>query len=236
MNDWGQAGLALGTTITSMGSLPTHMSNLAFVSFTATMNALGVADVSVGNDHTCVMFATGSITCFGRNVSGQLGLTLATNVAVGDSADELLTLALPVVFKYTTVRAVQIAAGVSATCALFTNGGILCWGRGDTGLIGRDTAASVGSAGLPVNALDYISFFDTIPAKSISLKYDHACAVFVNNRARCWGSNSNSQLGELTGAATMGTGAGANSITSAAYVVFPPTINTIPLLSVAAGR
>jgi alpha-tubulin suppressor-like RCC1 family protein len=101
-----------------MGSLDTHMSNLPFIAFTSSMNSLGVADVSSGNDHTCVMFLSGTMTCWGKNDHGQLGLNLASGAIVGDAASELVNVLVPIVFKaaVNTVQVAQIAAAQASTC------------------------------------------------------------------------------------------------------------------------
>jgi hypothetical protein len=81
--------------------------------------------------------------------------------------------------------------------------------------------------------LSFITFSDTLPATQIT-GADHACALHVNRRVRCWGRNNEEQLGDGT-SSNRGSGAGALSIPSAVYVTFAPSINTIPIVAVDAG-
>jgi alpha-tubulin suppressor-like RCC1 family protein len=117
--------------------------------------------------------------------------------------------------------------------ALFVNGRIICWGAAASGQLGRDSTTEYGVSG-NVNTLDYISFSDLVPARSISSKYTHNCAVFVNDRVRCWGLNANYQLSDGT-TNDRGKGTGVNSITSATFVDFSPSVNIIPVSAVAVG-
>jgi hypothetical protein len=85
-----------------------------------------------------------------------------------------------------------------------------------------------------MSTLGFISFSDTILARHISMADLHICAVFVNDRVRCWGDNAYYQLGTEDDG-IKGTGTGLESITSAVFVTFAPSINTIPIASVSVG-
>lgn len=207
------------------------MSNLIYISFTSSLQALGVAEISTGFTHGCALFLTGSAVCWGSNSSQELGYA-AIGSNMGDSANEMLNI-VPLNFKasYTTSLLVQIACGKLTTCALFSNGRILCFGEGSDGATGRDSSADVG-VGTPLSTLTYIAFSDSIPATMLSLAR-HSCALFINGRIRCFGDNLAQQLGDTT---TISHGrSSTSSITAAVFVTFAPTINTLEITLISAG-
>jgi len=80
--------------------------------------------IALGADHSCALLQTGSIKCWGRNTSGQLGdNSLSSNNN-------------PVTVPGIT-NAVAITAGTAHTCALLVNGRVMCWGANDAGQLGN---------------------------------------------------------------------------------------------------
>ncbi len=119
---------------------------------------------------------------------------------------------------------------------LFTHGRILCWGSCSSGRCGRDvTDLESGNHLSPLRSLALISFSDNLPALFIGGGSRFFCAIFANERLRCWGLNSNQELGDRT-TVSKGLGSGSVSITRAVYVTFAPTIDTIPVIAVDGGR
>jgi len=84
------------------------------------------------------------------------------------------------------------------------NNTIVGWGRNDLGQLGiGSTTNQIGaSSGTMGNSLQTIELFDktnpTNAALAITKIYsgeNHSCALFNNNRAKCWGSNNYGQTG-----------------------------------------
>ncbi len=102
-----------------IGVAVTDMTNLNFISFAASLANLGVADLSVGHDHACVMFSNGSVTCWGGNSDEQLGGPFPAGSPQGDDSLEMVNLP-PIVFAPTiaTIQVVQIAAKPFLTCGI----------------------------------------------------------------------------------------------------------------------
>jgi alpha-tubulin suppressor-like RCC1 family protein len=131
--------------------------------------------VTTGLRHSCAVNVDGNAYCWGNNETGQLGTG-----AVGGSVE----VPVPVMggHMYTAV-----AAGDSSTCALRTDGAVLCWGSNAHGQLGRSSAG--GSSGTPVPVPGGPVF------SAVSVGAGHACAIDVAGAAYCWGRNTYGQLG-----------------------------------------
>jgi hypothetical protein len=119
--------------------------------------------------------------------------------------------------------------------ALFSIGRIVCFGDNSNGYLGVNSFQTMIALG-GITSLGFITFSDTIPAilMSQSGTSSSTCALFVNGRVRCWGTNVNQQLGDASIQAR-GTNTALNSVTTATFVSFKASINTIPITSVDLG-
>src|SRR5262249_54634787 len=78
------------------------------------------------------------------------------------------------------------AIAVAGPCALEKGGRVACWADTDRGQPrGRATGPVTA---LPVEGLP--------PARQITAGDAHVCALLTDGTARCWGANSNGQLGD----------------------------------------
>ena len=113
-NTKGQLGLSSGTPV-SLGSLPGEMAQVSFISFSASINALTVAEISASSNPTCILFTTGGVFCWGGNTHGGTGLD-DTAEPVGDDPGDMENLK-PLVFAATITHAVvQVSAGDASVC------------------------------------------------------------------------------------------------------------------------
>jgi alpha-tubulin suppressor-like RCC1 family protein len=129
----------------------------------------------------------GSVQCWGRNDSGQLGLGHSNDI--GD--DELPSPSISTVPL--GISAKQIAAGGDTTCALLIDDSLRCWGRNDFGQLGLGHSNSIGDNELPTDALARVQLGGT--PISVAVAGDHTCALLSTNEVRCWGHNSRGELG-----------------------------------------
>ena len=81
----------------------------------------------------------------------------------------------------------QVAVGMSHACALTDTGEVYCWGDNTFGQLGNSDA-TVASSSVPLKVAN-------LQALYITSGRDHVCAQLVDNSLKCWGSNSNGQLG-----------------------------------------
>lgn len=83
------------------------------------------------------------------------------------------------------VDVAAITSGQDFSCALLADGGVRCWGAGESGQLGDGGRAT---------RLDAVTPADLGPATMVSAGAQHACAL-VETSVWCWGRNDTSQLG-----------------------------------------
>lgn len=145
----------------------------------------GVVSLSAGTYHTCAITATGGVTCWGTNGSGQLGngsLT-ASNVPVSVTGLQSGVIAL--------------TGGRQHTCALTAAGAAVCWGSDVVGQLGNDASLVDQPAPAVVQGL-------TEGVTALSAGTYHTCAA-VSGGAKCWGYDVHGQLGNDTATANRST-------------------------------
>ncbi|MBM4376453.1 MAG: hypothetical protein FJ095_15335 [Deltaproteobacteria bacterium] len=166
---------------------------------------LGVLSVTSGGDHTCALFTTGQVKCWGANDAGQLGLgdTASRGDAPGEMGDDLAFVDLGA-----GARATALVVGARHTCARLDTGKVKCWGANGSGQLGLGDTANRGDA--PGAMGDALSTLDLGPGASVvalAAGDDHTCARLDDGALKCWGANDAGQLG-LGDTASRGDGPG----------------------------
>ncbi len=149
--------------------------------------------ISSGRSHVCAILDNGSVKCWGWNQWGQLGLGDTNNR--GDGPGEMGD-SLPAVDLGTGRTAVAISTSFINTCALLDNGRVKCWGFGGFAIPATgDTAVRGDQPGEMGDALPYVDLGTGRTATAISTGDNFACALLDNGRVKCWGQNTDGQLG-----------------------------------------
>jgi alpha-tubulin suppressor-like RCC1 family protein len=146
-----------------------------------------VQQLVAGNNHTCVLFRSGLVACWGRNNVGQLGYNRTDNLADGEPVTA---------FGYVSLgdQAIQIAAGGDHTCAILTSGALRCWGLNTSGQLGRGNTTNLGDNETVFSAGN-VDLGAGVTVKDLALGGFHTCALLATGAVRCWGRNSEGQLG-----------------------------------------
>lgn len=141
--------------------------------------------VAVGDDFSCALLADGTISCWGRNVSGQLGR--------GTIADEGFA---PGAVALGGKKATAISARGSHICAIVDGPELRCWGTNSLAESGVIPPAYPGNSNLATPVKPTILAPGEAPV-AIALGGQFSCVIIATGAVRCWGSAQAGQL--LTG-------------------------------------
>ena len=96
------------------------------------------------------------------------------------------------------VTVTAISTGSWHTCALLSSGAVKCWGYNSDGQLGLGDTNSRGDEpnemGVNLLAVD-LGLAAGVTVTAISTDSDHTCALLSSGAVKCWGSNSDGQLG-----------------------------------------
>ncbi len=134
--------------------------------------------VSAGYGHTCALLEDKTVWCWGSNAQKQLGFASGSSSATPRQVAGLSNVT-------------SIAMGSGFGCALIgLPGGVKCWGENGTAPeLGRAT-----TSGDPDPTPGFVNQLST-NVQSLAIGDRFGCAVLVAGTAKCWGDNSQGQLG-----------------------------------------
>ena len=186
-NDSGQLGL--GNT-TDRGLRASDMGeSLSEIQF-----GQKIKQLAVGGNHTCALLEDGTVKCWGKNDSGQLGLGNTQNR--GDQPKEQSNTFQSAPLKR---KAIAITAGYAFNCVLLEDDTIQCWGKNDSGQLGLGDTQNRGDQPneMAQNLLTVeLEGSHTIKQGDAVVGISkHTCSVLDNGKVKCWGDNTHGQLG-----------------------------------------
>ncbi|MGA2927597.1 MAG: RCC1 repeat-containing protein, partial [Solirubrobacteraceae bacterium] len=133
-------------------------------------------DVAAGSFDSCAVMRAGTIKCWGDNTSGELGTAAPTGVRTRAVAVKGVAAAMSVI------------SGGYHSCAVLADGRVDCWGDNDNGEIGTGSTASG-------DVLTAAMVRGVAGAANGSAGDYHSCALTRAGTVRCWGDNSDGELG-----------------------------------------
>jgi len=149
--------------------------------------------LAAGYSHTCALLDDGSVKCWGRNASGELGL--GDTQTRGDAPGEMGA-NLPIVDLGAGRTALQVTAGDAYTCARLDDGSVKCWGYNGSGQLGLGDTQSRGDAAGELGAnLPVVDLGPGRTALQVIARGQHTCALLDNGSVKCWGWNASGCLG-----------------------------------------
>lgn len=135
-----------------------------------------VLQIALGQHHSCALLLGGSVKCWGRGLSGELGN--------GTNSDSLW----PVQVTGLTRGVKQITASHQGSmCALLKDGSVKCWGSNSFGQLGTGTLQY---SYVPKSVIGLAE-----PVTALAMGANHTCAALLNGGAMCWGINRDGELG-----------------------------------------
>jgi alpha-tubulin suppressor-like RCC1 family protein len=134
-----------------------------------------IAEVEVGDQHTCALTTSGALYCWGRGDVGQVGN------GKNDGANNR-----PILVRSSGVASI-CAAGYHS-CILSFDGAVFCFGWNVANQLGDGTALN---RNIPVPVLGLQA-----NVTAISCGDFHNCALNSSGNVLCWGYNAQGQLGD----------------------------------------
>jgi len=130
--------------------------------------------ISSGGGHSCGIHTDGTMSCWGRNLMGELG---SGPVGVGVSGPQRVN------NPGGDEVWVDVSAGSLFSCGVSSEGRLFCWGTNGGRELGLGAAEVAQTRPTPVDVTGRPIF------ESIASSVDHSCALDETGRAFCWGSN-----------------------------------------------
>ncbi|MBK8256113.1 MAG: hypothetical protein IPK82_26020 [Polyangiaceae bacterium] len=136
-------------------------------------------NVVAGQFHTCASRTDGSLWCWGRNNTGQIG-----NDAPAPDEAGCANKTGP--FNLGAGWSSQISAGVNHTCAVRTDGTLRCWGGNANSQLGDNTTTERRAP---------VQIGTDVDWAQISAGNVFTCGLKTTGSLYCWGANGTGQLG-----------------------------------------
>lgn len=140
----------------------------------APLSSEPLSQIVVGDEYACGLSETGSVFCWGKapTVPGYPAIA---------STPRRIRLDRP---------AVAVTAGRRHACVIAIDGSGHCWGMNADGQVGD------GSAGISASLhIQPVRVALEAPLVSITAGFDFTCALTVDGRPYCWGSNASGLMG-----------------------------------------
>src|SRR5688572_4080940 len=149
-----------------------------------------VAQVSVGEDHTCALGSDGAIACWGSGFRAEATAPVGTFTQVDAGGDHSCAVRTDETLacwgnndnyqvRPPTGSFTQVSAGSDFNCALRTDGTAVCWGTiDDDGTLVTPPPGSF---------------------TQVSAGHDHACGVRPDASIACWGDDQNGETAAPAG-------------------------------------
>jgi len=180
-DDDGECGFDAGV---SAGKINHVLAPTDPVEFKAGGTLSSAIAIAIGWYFGCALDKTGTVYCWGRNASGQLGN--GNIVTPQFYATMVQGTALP------ATGLTGVTAGSDFACA-YEASGLYCWGDNSLGELGIGYANSSYSTAEPITDLP-----TNFTIASVAAGGGHLCALSTTGDVVCWGNNPSGQIGDGT--------------------------------------
>lgn len=140
------------------------------------------AMIDTGAEYNCGISADGALYCWGLGTNGSLGN--------GDAPERYIPNPQAINNSLTWLKISSGGPGFGGgahSCGIKTDNSLWCWGMGNSGQLGDNTAAI--SRATPNQITGGGSW------KDISTGGQHSCGIMADDTMRCWGDGMNGRLG-----------------------------------------
>jgi alpha-tubulin suppressor-like RCC1 family protein len=137
-------------------------------------DGLAAIQLTVGENHNCVILSDGTIQCWGFNSHGQLG----DNTGAGGTYKTIPTSVYPF---GNGLRAIQVASSYYTTHAILSDGTVWGWGHNTGAQIGDNTLVQKNAP---------VQIVTRLPAVKISQSSSGGSVILSDGKVQSWGTNS----------------------------------------------
>lgn len=150
--------------------------------------------VGAGKEHTCAVLDNGTLKCWGKGTSGQLGQ--GNGSEIGNQNNEMGDKLPPVdLGAGRTVK--RLATGWEHNCAILDDNLLRCFGDNGQGQLGPTTSSPWGNQANEMGAnLPVVMLGAGRTVMMVTAGEEHTCALLDDGRVKCWGKNDLGQLGQ----------------------------------------
>ena len=175
-NAYGQLGDGTTTNRTTPVPLSTAGTGLA---------GKTIVDLTVGSYHACALADDGTVACWGRGSSGQLG--------TGSSSDRTTPGTITTAGTALSGKTITtVEGGGNHTCAAASDGTVACWGSNSYGQLGDGTTTS---RNVPTAVTRSGSPLAGQVTVQLAAGASHTCARTAAEGLACWGDGDFGLLG-----------------------------------------
>jgi len=140
------------------------------------------AAVSVGYSHLCALLEDQTVGCWGSNGFGQLGNGGFTDAFTPVKVSSLTGVA-------------ALSSGLRHSCAVLSGGTVECWGGNEFGQLGSVDVPTGSPASQATSSPVPVAVTGVTQASRVVAGNRHSCAIVSGGAVKCWGENSQLQLG-----------------------------------------
>ncbi len=130
--------------------------------------AAGAVQISAGEAHACARMDSGKVRCWGDGSWSETAPRSFAHPALAGNA-------------------LDVSTGDSVACATIPGGLVQCWGRNEQGELG--VAPDMDPHDVPVTLPKLAGVTSVVAGEA------HLCAILGDMTARCWGSDTDGELG-----------------------------------------
>jgi alpha-tubulin suppressor-like RCC1 family protein len=150
-----------------------------------------VVSLSTFDSFTCALLDDASIKCWGEAAPGY-----GDSADRGDQPSTEMGTSLSAIALGTGRTAKSVAVGSGHACAVLDDATLKCWGDNTHGQLGLgDTNARGRESGQMGDMLPAIAVGTNRTVVQVSAGFFHTCALLDDATVKCWGDNSQGQLG-----------------------------------------
>ncbi len=140
----------------------------------------GIKAIGLGHYHSCALTTSGTVKCWGADAGNEFG----DNGAAGEQSHVAVNAANGI------TGALALAVGNAHGCVITATGGMKCWGSNSSGQLGSGIADS---SSVPIDVAGL-----SAGVASIAANDNTSCAVMISGALKCWGHNTDGELGDNT--------------------------------------